>query len=95
MTALHRAVSLPEMHQTAMLVTDDLHFDVSGLGDVAFDVHVRIAKVRLRFAACALEGIRHFPLIPDHADAASTSAGRRLDHQWKTELFAKLLCFVQ
>ena len=35
--ALHRAVALPEVDEVAVRVAEDLHFDVLGAGDVAFD----------------------------------------------------------
>ena len=50
MAALDRAVALPEVHEIAVRVAEDLHLDVLGARDVALEEHVGPAERRRRFA---------------------------------------------
>ncbi len=52
---LHRAVALEQMDQVAVLVADQLHFDVPRPGDELFQKDFGAAEGRLRFALGLLE----------------------------------------
>ena len=56
MPPLHRAVALPEMHDVAVMVGDDLHFDVPRALDVFFEINAAIAEGGLGFGASLLQG---------------------------------------
>ena len=64
-----------------MLVGDDLHFDVAGIGDETFDEHHRVTERPLRFALGAFESEFEFVLGEDFADSSATAAGAGLDDQ--------------
>ena len=53
---LHGAVAFPEMDDVAVVVGQDLDFDVPGLLDVFFEVDVAVAKGRLGLGLGLLEG---------------------------------------
>ena len=44
MATLHGAVPLPKVDQVAMMIAEDLHLDVLGSLDVAFDEDVALAE---------------------------------------------------
>ena len=71
---LHRAVALEQMHQIAVIVADQLHFDVAGALDQLFEIHLVLAERRLGFALA----FRHFGnqrlFIHDAAHAATAAA---------------------
>ena len=77
MPTLYRAVSFEQVHQVAMLVTQQLDFDVASPLDELLDKNVRAAKRRERFATSLLE--RRFQVcgIAHHAHAASAAAVSR------------------
>ena len=80
--ALQRAFALEAMDH-ALAVAEDLHLDVAGALDHLLQVEPAVAERRLRLGA----GLRHQALelleIGGDADAAATTAGRRLDHDGK------------
>jgi hypothetical protein len=53
--ALDRAVALPQVHEVAVRVAEDLHLDVLGAGDVALDEHLARGRRRRRPRAGFLE----------------------------------------
>ena len=77
--ALEAALALAEMGD-GVAVADDLHLDVPGAGEQAFDDDCRVAKGRGGFGLAA--GVCLFDLIGvgHDAHAASTAAGDGLDH---------------
>ena len=81
MAALDRAVALPEVHEVAVRVAEDLHLDVLGARDVALEEHVGPAERRLRLALRLFElGLQLVRALHDaHPAAAAAEAG--LDDQ--------------
>ena len=79
--ALHRAVALPEVHEVALDVAQDLHLDVLGPRDVALEKDVGPAKRRRRFTARFSDLARQVLGPFDSADSAAAAAEARLDHQ--------------
>ena len=62
MPSLNRTVALIEMNNVAVLVTKDLHFDMSWTFDEFLEEQGAIAKSRLCFRASPLERFRNFLL---------------------------------
>ena len=89
MPALHRAIAFPEMHHIAVMIGEDLHFDMPRMLDVFFEVDARIAKGGLRFGLRLLNGRSSAPDRCGHAHAASAAAGRGLDQHRKANLAAR------
>ena len=89
MAALHRAVALPQMDDVAVLVGQDLHFDVPRMLDVFLQVDRcrcrRPPRLRPGPAARPAFSARSFS---GHAHAAAAAAGRRLDQHRKADLAA-------
>src|SRR5690349_19386924 len=55
MPALHRAIALPEMNEIAVLIAEDLHFDMLGAPDEALDENLPAPECGARFALGFLE----------------------------------------
>jgi hypothetical protein len=77
MSPLHRAIALPEMHQVAVGIAEDLHFDVLGAGDVALDENLGPAEGSAGFALGFFELAHELVAIfhDAHATAAAAEAG--------------------
>jgi hypothetical protein len=79
-SSLQRAIPLAECDHPALAIAEDLHLDMSGIGDKALDVDARIAE------ACSCRALDSFERRPQalrigaelHADPAA--AGRALQH---------------
>ena len=79
--ALHAAVADADRPHRAVVVGDQLHLDVAGVGDDALHEHGRVAERLGALGAGALERLGELLGAVDAADAAAAAAGRRLDHQ--------------
>ena len=55
MPPLHRAIAFEQMHQVAVLVAEELHFDMARAGDELLDEDIGAAEGRERFALGLLE----------------------------------------
>ena len=58
MPPLHRAIAIPEMDEIAVVIAEDLHFDVLGAADVAFDEDFAPCRRRRRLRAGLLRVCR-------------------------------------
>ncbi len=56
MPPLHRAIALPKVHDVAVMVGDDLHFDVPRVLDVFFQIDAGVAEGRLGLGRGLLQG---------------------------------------
>jgi len=77
--ALHRAVTLEEVHQVAMGIAEDLDLDMLGVLDVALQENRRVAEGGPGLAGGAGKTFKELLLVPGHAHAATATAGRCLD----------------
>ncbi len=75
------------MHHVAVLVAENLHLDVLGARNVALQENRRITKCAPRLALRFIQQRRQFPRTLHHPHAATAPPKRRLDHQWKADLF--------
>ena len=74
MAALGGAIALEQMHRVAVVIGEDLHFDVAGALEVPLDQHTVVAERRGGFLAsggqcrCKIGGFLDHP----HATSAAT-----------------------
>ena len=76
---LGRTLTLAKVRDAAMLIADDLHFDMLGLGQKDLDVDVFNTKCRLRLGLTARKNFRQVSRVSDRTSAATTAACQRLD----------------
>ena len=93
--ALHRALTFPEVNGVAVLISEDLNFDVPRPLDKAFEVNFAITKRPLRLAARAVVRRSKFRFRAHQAHAFATPAGSCLQHHGITNLRRRVACFVQ
>src|SRR5215467_15336765 len=86
MTALHTAISLPQMHVVAVRIAEHLNFDVMHLAEETLEIEVWITERRIGFGARLFEQASEVlrPLDDAHATAAAPAA--RLEQQGKPDL---------
>jgi len=77
MPPLNGAVSFPKVNHAALLISQDLHFDMAWFQKVAFKIHAVVPKRRFGFSLRGLKGSPQvFGSIDDtHAAASPTSRG--------------------
>ena len=90
MPPLHGAIAFPQMHDVAVMIGDDLHFDVARQLDVLFQVDAGITKGGLRLGLRLLDGAFQYQVVRGHAHAPSAAAGRSLDQHRKANLVGDL-----
>ena len=92
--ALQGTITLPQMNDVAVLIPQQLNFDVTGLQQIFFHVHIGIAKVRLGLDLGQIEQLGHVfgPFGDFHALAAA--AARGLHQNGKTNLFGERCGFL-
>src|SRR5699024_6555234 len=75
-TTLHRAVSFADPHAVAVLIGDDLHLDVAGVGEVALDVALVASETLERFGLRGFQrGMGLVGGLHDPHPAAPTAVG--------------------
>ena len=79
MAALDRALALEQVHDVAVRVGEDLHLDVPGAFDDAFDVERAVAECRRRLASCSRHELTGLGIRSNEPHAFSAAAGRGLD----------------
>src|SRR5207247_11368167 len=86
MTALDRAVTLPEMDDVAVPVGEHLHLDVPRILEVALDVDGRVGEVRLALAPRRLERALGLLRAAHDLHPLAAATRRRLDRDRPAEL---------
>ena len=81
MAALHRAIALVQVEHVAVLVAEDLHFDVLGARDVFLQEHRRVAERPAGLGLRLVQQARQVGRLVDDAHAAAAAAERRLDDE--------------
>ena len=76
---LGRTLTLAEVRDAAMLIADDLHFDMLGLGQEDLDVDVFNTKCSLRLGLTARKNFCQISRVRNSTSAATTATCQRLD----------------
>ena len=90
--ALHGAVAFVKGEHVAVLVGDDLDFDVADLFEVLFHVQAGVAEGRLRHGGGLKKGIFQFAFLTNKENAAPASAALRLQHDGEGDFVDDLAC---
>src|SRR6478736_5042979 len=85
-TPLNRAFALAQVHDSPVVIAQDLDLDVPRMLDVLLQVHVADAERGFRLALRGLERLRHFRRRSNDAHAAAAAARDRLDDDGVAEL---------
>ena len=90
MPPLDGAVTFPEMNHPALLISQDLHFDMARLQKIAFKIHPVVSKRRFGLGLSGLKGSSQvFGSIHDaHPTTSPTSRG--FDDNRKADLLGSL-----
>lgn len=86
MTSLYRTVALKEMYDVAVVVTENLHFDVLGPVQEAFEENRAVAESILSLRSRATKRVFQVFLLPDNAHTTSTTAESGFDDDWEAVL---------
>jgi hypothetical protein len=84
--ALDGAIALVEVDDVAVLVAEDLHLDVLGSLDVAFEENGRVAEGVLRLGAGFREQAGELRWFFNHPHATPAATESRLDDEGETDL---------
>ena len=88
-TALHGAVALVQVHDLALFVAQDLHFNMFRVFQIFFQINLIVAKSFQRFGLGQGIGGIHFLRGIDRAHAATAAAVDRFNQQRIPVLFAE------
>ena len=90
MIALHGAVAFIEGEDVAVLIGDDLDFDVADVFEVAFDEEAGVAEGSFGHGGSLDEGVFEFLHGADDEDAATAAAAFSLEHDGQTDFLDDL-----
>ncbi len=79
--ALNGAVTFPQVVDVALLITKDLHLDVTGADDHLFEITFAVAESGFGLAAAFANFVGQFRLGLDRAHASAAAAPAGLEHQ--------------
>ena len=79
------------MHDVAVLITEDLHFDVARREDILLDKHMRVAECALRFTLAGGERLLEIDMAVNPAHALAAAARDRLDQHGIADLVGLFL----
>ena len=89
-TTLCRAVACRHPHHVAVLIANELHFDVARPGEVALNINFVATKECFRLALRRIHCFLHLVCRLHHFHAASTATECSLDGYWPTELISEV-----
>ena len=78
-SALERAIALAQVDDVAVRVGEDLHLDVTGIGQVALEIHRGVAEELLPLARRPLEGLLQLVLAERDTESLSATPAGGLD----------------
>jgi hypothetical protein len=93
--ALHRAVTLVQVDDVAVVVTKELDFDVLGLVEEPLDEDGAVAEGALGLGGGALKGLLELGLLAHDTHAAATAAVGGLDDDGEAILVGELLDLLE
>ena len=88
--ALDGAVALEQMHQIAVMVAQDLHFDMAGPGDELFEIDFVFAESSLGFTPCHAHSFNDAIRIGQRAHATSAAAPAGFQHHGIADALGQL-----
>ena len=77
---LQRAIAFAERDDPACAVAENLHLDMAGAFDIAFEEHARIAEISGALTHDPGETLAHFRFVAANSHADAAAARRRLEH---------------
>ena len=86
MSSLDSAVTLMQMHIIAMLVTEDLHFNMARVFNKLLNNHVIVIERFLRLTLGCIKLVMEFILCHNDSHAFSSATERSLEHDGKADL---------
>ncbi len=89
MPPLHGAITLPKVHDVAVMIGDELDLDVPRALDVALEIDAGVAEGGLSLRGRLLQGAFERKIVGGDAHAAAPAAGRRLDQNRKADLMGQ------
>src|SRR6516162_7891800 len=89
-TTLGRAVALPQMHDMALSIAEDLHFDVTSSRNEFFDIQRRIAECRSRLGSGRFDCASEVACCMHQSHAPPSAAGICLDQQRETDAICRV-----
>lgn len=92
--ALDTAVTLVEMHNVAVVVSQQLHLDVLGLVQKTLDEDGAVSEGRFGFGGGTLKRILETLLLADNAHATSTTSERSFDDDGESVFVGEFLDFL-
>jgi hypothetical protein len=94
MTTLHGAVTLVQVNDIAVVVSQQLHLNMLGTVEEALDEDGSVAESGLGLGCGSLEGVLEILLLPHHTHATSSTAEGGLDDDWEAVFVGEFLaCF--
>ena len=90
MSSLDSAVTLMHVDIVTMLVSEDLHFNMSGMLNVLLDNHVIVIESFHGFSFSCIELVLELSLVSDDSHSFTTTTKRCLEHDGEAN-FARLL----
>ena len=82
---LYRAITLEQMHEIAVRIPEQLHFDVTRTPHEFLEIHLVIAERRLGLAARGRDHFLQVAFVLDDSHAAAAAAPTRLEHHRKPD----------
>ncbi len=82
---LHRTIAFPQVQHIAVMVGEDLHFQMARAGKIFFEEDGSIAEGCQRLASRFLEAVVELRFVMHHAHAAAAAAHGGFDHQRETD----------
>ena len=78
--ALHRALTLEQVHHIAVVIAQNLHLDMARIVNIFFHVQAAVAEVGDSLCSGAVVRVLEVLDALRHADALAAAAGGRLEH---------------
>ncbi len=92
---LHGAIAFEEVHECAVVITEDLHFDVACSFHEFLEVHLTVAECGFRFAPGRVELLGQVVFRKDPTHTAAAAAPARLEHQRVADFLRLGDCVVE
>ena len=95
MTALYRTVTVKEMHNVAVFVTQNLNFDMFGVTEIFFNENFIVTEGFFCFVSCFVKFLGHFFRTVDDTHTTSAAAIAGFQHNGVANSFRYFHNFIQ